>query len=88
MGVLSTDVDFTRFLATRDPRRVRLEYAAVPERVVLARMYDAETEKLREVLAGARRGVVKRKRPESHFAFTDRQLQIALGVLERKDTAA
>ena len=89
--MLSTDHDFTMFLASRDLRRLVLERPVPDFRTVRTREYDAATVRCMEVL----HPIVVRDlvplptvaniattRPES--TFTDAQMAIAMAVQTRQ----
>ena len=89
--MLSTDHDFTAFLASRDLRRLVLERPVPDFRTVRTREYDAATVRCRAVLhpvvvrdpvPPATVANIATTRPK--FTFTDAQMAIAIGVQARQ----
>ena len=87
--MLSTDHDFTTFLASRDLRRLALEKPVPDFRTVLTREYDAATVRALDVLHPAPIvppepiptpvAVVSKPRGKQ-FVFTEAQMAIAMAV--------
>ena len=87
--MLSTDHDFTAFLASRDLRRLVLERPVPDFRTIRTREYDAATVRCMEVLHPV---VVRDPVPlptvaniattRPKFTFTDAQMAIAIGVYQ------
>ena len=95
--MLSTDHDFTVFLASRDLRRLVLEKPVPDFRTCRTREYDAATVRLLEVLHPvpvvvsepapiATVANIATTRPK--FTFTDTQIAIAMAVQARQLTKA
>ena len=89
--MLSTDHDFTMFLASRDLRRLVLERPVPDFRTVRTREYDAATVRCMEVLHPvvvrdpvplATVAISATTHPES--TFTDAQMAIAMAVQTRQ----
>ena len=91
--MLSTDHDFTMFLASRDLRRLVLERPVPDFRTVRTREYDAATVRCMGVLHAPPKVVrdpvplptvanIATTRP--NFTFTGAQIAIAIGVQTRQ----
>ena len=91
--MLSTDHDFTTFLASRDLRRLALEKPVPDFRTIRTREYDAKTAwcmgvlhpapvVVRDPVPPAAVANIATTRPE--FTFTDAQMAIAIGVQTRQ----
>ena len=87
--MLSTDHDFTMFLASRDLRRLVLERPVPDFRTVRTREYDAATVRCMAVLHPVRvhdvhhvpvPTVAKSATTRPKFTFTEAQMAIAIGV--------
>ena len=94
---MSTDHDFTTFLASRDLRRLVLEKPVPDFRTCRIREYDAATVRLLKVLHAppvvapdlapiATVAISATTRPK--FTFTDAQIAIAMAVQARQLTKA
>ena len=89
--MLSTDHDFTAFLASRDLRRLVLERPVPDFRTVRTREYDAATVRcmavlhpvvVRDPVPLATVANIATTRPK--FTFTEAQIAIAIGVQTRQ----
>ena len=94
--MLSTDHDFTMFLASRDLRRLVLERPVPDFRTVRTREYDAATvrcmgvlhappvvhDPVRDVHDVPAPTVAKNATTRPKFTFTDAQMAISIGVYQ------